>query len=76
MRTPQRTEKLYCVVRQDDKSGHTYAPNRFEQRSKKFFSRREALERMRVLGGNGRMFEADVSEWREVDVTKDMAPEC
>lgn len=66
MRTPQKVEKLYIVVRQDDEVGPSYAPNRFEQRSKKFFSLKEALGRKAALKGKGKLFEADVSEWREV----------
>lgn len=66
---PARVEKLYIVVREGP-AITTYAPNRFEQRSKKFFSLREARERVRVLEASGQkasLYEADVSEWKKVN---------
>lgn len=63
---PPKVEFVYVVVRQDDQPAG-YRPSSRERRSKKFWSRVEAIKLFNQHRGNAKLFVAKVGDWEEIN---------
>jgi hypothetical protein len=69
VKDPNKIKKIYVVVRQDEDKSRRYAPRSHERRSVKFwtkFQAEEHVKRMNAMRIPIRFFEAEVSEWKEI----------
>jgi len=70
---PQRVFEIYIVVRQNDETGPSYAPQSREVRSKKFYSLKEAIKLMELHERErtpAKLYRAYVGEWKEINLEK------
>ena len=63
---PPKVDCVYVVVRQDDKPAG-YRPRSSERRSKKFWSRAEAIKLLNQHRGQAKLFVAKIGPWEEIN---------